>query len=83
MRDDRRETLFYPDPLDWGGEGDDGKALFARMADVFGAIQGRFMLLLNALPEVRDTVVRFLIAGDETTHTISTAPGSKNPRKSC
>lgn len=57
-RYDTPETLFYLDPPYHRSEGDYGAGMFsaadfARMAEVLGAIRGRFILSINDTPEVR------------------------------
>ena len=75
-RYDREGTLFYLDPPYWGCEGDYGKALFsrddfARMADVLGALKGRFILSINDVPEIRAIFARFHLTPVTTSYTIS------------
>ena len=58
-RYDRPETLFYLDPPYWGCETDYGKSVFARadfsvMATQLQALQGRFILSVNDVPELRE-----------------------------
>lgn len=55
---DRPYALFFLDPPYWGVEDYYGKAMFARdefeeMSDVLRGLQGRFILTLNDVPEVR------------------------------
>jgi DNA adenine methylase len=55
---DRPHTLFYVDPPYYGVEDYYGRGIFARedfaeLASLLGAIQGRFILSLNDVPEVR------------------------------
>lgn len=57
-RYDRPEALFYLDPPYWGSEGDYGADLFGRdqfprMAAQLAQLQGRFLLSINDVPEVR------------------------------
>ena len=57
-RYDRRATLFYLDPPYWGSEDDYGSGLFgpadfARLAAALEALQGRFLLSINDVPEIR------------------------------
>ncbi len=57
-RHDRAGTLFYLDPPYWGCETDYGKEMFSRedfvrMAAVLRGVQGRFILSINDVPEVR------------------------------
>lgn len=52
-------TLFYLDPPYWGCEGDYGKALFAqddfaRLSEQLQSLQGRFLMSINDVPQIRD-----------------------------
>lgn len=65
-RYDRPTTFFYLDPPYWGCEDYYGKALFARedfarLAEQLRLIQGRFILSLNDVPEVRALFAGFEI----------------------
>jgi DNA adenine methylase len=78
-RYDRPGTLFYLDPPYWGCEDDYGLGVFSRddfqrLAEVLGAIQGRFIMTLNDTPGVRDTFRGFTVEGIETTYTIAGKP---------
>lgn len=58
VRYDRPGTLFYLDPPYWGSEDDYGKDLFpkpafARLAAMLHVIQGRFLLSINDVTEIR------------------------------
>lgn len=58
-RYDRPATLFYLDPPYWGGENDYGKGMFARddfqrLAGQLAGIEGRFILSINDVPEIRE-----------------------------
>lgn len=75
-RYDGPQTLFYLDPPYWGSETDYGKGLFgredfARMADQLAGIQGRFVLSINDVPEVRQTFAAFPFEVVETVYTIA------------
>jgi DNA adenine methylase len=75
-RYDAPGALFYLDPPYWGCEGDYGKGVFGRdefgiMAEALRGLQGRFILSLNDLPEVRETFAGFAIEEVETTYTIA------------
>jgi DNA adenine methylase len=57
-RYDRPETLFYLDPPYFGGEDDYGRGLFdrgqfAELAWALKGLQGRFILSINDVPEIR------------------------------
>ena len=56
---DRPSTLFYVDPPYWGTEHYYGKDAFSRddfqrLADTLRDIQGRFILTVNDVPEIRE-----------------------------
>ena len=81
-RYDRPFTLFYLDPPYWGHEEDYGKGLFARddfaaMAETLAEIQGRFLLSVNDVPELREMFHAFTID----TVTTSYTPNVKATRK--
>jgi DNA adenine methylase len=59
VRWDRPGTLFYLDPPYWGTEHFYGRGLFGReefqqLSDALRGLQGRFILSLNDVPEVRE-----------------------------
>jgi DNA adenine methylase len=63
-RYDRPDTLFYLDPPYHGGEADYGRGMFARedfarMAEQLAGIQGRFVLSINDVPEIREIFAAF------------------------
>jgi len=65
-RYDRKTTLFYLDPPYYGVEDYYGRELFSRdefakMASQLEGIKGRFILSLNATPDVRDIFKAFTI----------------------
>ncbi|MGO3934715.1 DNA adenine methylase [Rhodopseudomonas pseudopalustris] len=65
-RYDRPTTLFYLDPPYFGSEDDYGRGLFARaeyerMAEVLSGLQGRFILSINDVPEIRKAFARFAL----------------------
>jgi len=74
-RYDRPGTLFYLDPPYWGCEGDYGPIFsrkdFERLADQLTTLQGRFLLSLNDVPQVREIFDRFEIEAVETTYTVA------------
>ncbi|CUW95156.1 MULTISPECIES: DNA adenine methylase [Rhizobium/Agrobacterium group] len=74
-RYDRAGMLFYLDPPYYGNETDYGSGVFAReefaeMADVLGRIKGRFILSLNAVPEVYEIFRIFKIMEIDCTYSL-------------
>ena len=84
-RYDSEGTLFYLDPPYWGCEGDYGKAMFdradfARLADALRGIQGRFVLSINDVPEIRHIFAWAQIEPISTTYTIGNHAGRGQER---
>ncbi|PZQ82644.1 MAG: DNA methyltransferase [Ancylobacter novellus] len=57
-RYDRPASLFYLDPPYYGGEADYGSGVFERrdferLAELLGQLQGRFIVSINDVPEIR------------------------------
>jgi DNA adenine methylase len=80
-RYDRSGTLFYLDPPYWGCEDDYGKAMFTRgdygrMASTLRTIQGRFLMSINDVPEVRALFEGFIIEAVRTSYTIGSTDRS-------
>lgn len=82
-RYDRPGTLFYLDPPYWGNEKDYGVGMFgredfARLAAILRSLQGRFIMSINDVPEVRKMFGGFGIEPVSTVYTLSgkTAPKS-------
>ena len=78
-------TFFYLDPPYWGCEGDYGKALFgrddfARLADQLAALQGRVLMSINDVPEVRGLFSWARIEAVTTTYTVGNHAGRGNSR---
>ena len=78
-RYDRAGTLFYIDPPYWGTENYYGKELFSRdefsdLSDQLSQIQGKFILSLNDVPEVREIFKGFNIESVQTKYLV----GSKS-----
>lgn len=74
-RYDGAGTLFYLDPPYWGCEDDYGKAMFGRadftaMADRLRGIEGRFLMSINDVPEIRSLFSWARIEEVTTTYTI-------------
>ncbi len=75
-RYDSRDTLFFLDPPYFGSEGDYGagvfeRADFVRLAERLAKIEGRFLLTVNDVPEMRDVFGRFAIEALQTRYTIA------------
>lgn len=78
-------TLFYLDPPYWGCEDDYGKAMFdrndfARMANQLAAIQGRFLLSVNDVPQLRELFSWARIEAVTTTYSIGNHTGRGSVR---
>ena len=81
-RYDRPGTLFYLDPPYWGCESDYGKGLFGRddferLAELLAGIEGRFLLSLNDIPEIRTCFRGFTVEAVKTSYTL---PGADKRR---
>ena len=77
-RYDGAGTLFYLDPPYWGCENDYGKAMFeradfARMAAVLAGIQGKFIMSINDVPQIRELFAAFRLTEVTTSYTIGRA----------
>ena len=75
-RYDRPGTLFYLDPPYFGGESDYGHGLFdradyAQMADVLRGLQGRFILSINDVPQIRNAFSGFTIRPVRLSYTVA------------
>ncbi len=73
-RYDGPEALFYLDPPYWGNEDDYGKALFERkdfaaMADTLEGLNGRFLMSITEVPDIRDIFGAFHQVAVSTTYT--------------
>lgn len=80
-RYDRPGTLFYLDPPYWGSEGDYGAALFdrqqfAQMAERLARLQGRFILSINDVPEIRELFGRFELQAVSLNYSVSGGKGT-------
>jgi DNA adenine methylase len=84
-RYDRPGTLFYLDPPYWGCERDYGAGFaredFDRLAEALAGVQGRWLMSLNDVPEVRRVFRRFAIEGVETTYSIGGGAGRGRVRE--
>lgn len=77
-------TLFYLDPPYWGCETDYGKSIFARddfarIAAQLASSQGRFLLSINDVPEIRAIFSAFRIEEVSTTYTVAAKSGASRP----
>lgn len=75
-RYDSAETLFFLDPPYFGSEADYGVGVFARgefaqLAERLGQINGRFLLTVNDVPEMREAFGRFTVEALQTRYTIA------------
>jgi DNA adenine methylase len=69
-------TMFYLDPPYWGSEGDYGKDLFSRddfqrLADQLRGAQGRFLLSINDVPEIREMFAWARVDAVGTTYSVA------------
>lgn len=85
-RYDRSGTLFYLDPPYYGSESDYGKELFSRddfeiLAGILSGIDGRFILSLNDMPEVRTIFSGFDIESVTTTYSIAAKQSGRGKAK--
>jgi DNA adenine methylase len=81
--DSRPGSLFYLDPPYWGCTDMYGKDVFApadfqQLRDVLAGIQGRFILSLNDVPEVREIFAGFTIEAVQLNYRLS---GKSTPAK--
>jgi DNA adenine methylase len=84
-RYDSPKTLFYLDPPYWGSETDYGAGVFTRgdfvrLASRLARIEGRFILSVNDVPEMREVFGRFSIESVATRYTITGGKWSTSPR---
>lgn len=75
---DGPNTLFYLDPPYWDCEQDYGRGMFAKqdfvkLADQLTTIKGRFIMSINATPEIRDIFGGFDIEEVRTTYSVGRA----------
>jgi DNA adenine methylase len=81
--DSRPGTLFYCDPPYWGCEDDYGKNIFSPddfvlLRDILEGINGRFIMSINDVPDIRDLFKRFDIQPVELNYRVS---GNVTPAK--
>ncbi|MBF0488168.1 MAG: DNA adenine methylase [Nitrospirae bacterium] len=75
-RYDRPHTFFYVDPPYFGNETDYGKNIFYRddfekLRDVLSTIQGKFIMSINNVDEIKQLYSEFTIEEVETTYNMS------------
>lgn len=85
-RYDRPGTLFYLDPPYWGGERDYGTGMFSRaeygeLAGVLKALQGRFILSINDVPETRKAFAGFRQRRVRVTYTVARKASTRGPAR--
>lgn len=85
-RYDRPGTFFYIDPPYWGCEDDYGKGLFdrsdfSRLSAILSQIEGKFLLSINDVPEVRELFDGFRVKGISTTYTTASRSNSIQARE--
>lgn len=74
-RYDGAGTLFYLDPPYWGCENDYGKDMFTRadfdrLAEQLRGIEGRFVMSINDVPEIREAFQGFHLSEVTTSYTV-------------
>lgn len=72
---DSADTFLYLDPPYFDCEGDYGVGIFdkedfARLHDILLSVQGRFMMSINDVPQIRDTFSDFRIEEVETVYSV-------------
>lgn len=75
-RYDRPGALFYLDPPYWGCEDDYGKDVFSaadfeHLSTLLAGLQGRFILSINDVPDIRAIFARFNIAPVDLSYRVS------------
>lgn len=75
-RFDRPETFFYIDPPYYGNEEDYGRGIFgkedfAALRDLLSGIQGKFIMSINNVPEIRKMFKGFFLEEISTRYTMS------------
>lgn len=85
-RFDRPETLIYLDPPYWNCEADYGRHLFGRddfqrLADQLRGLQGRFLMSINDVPEIRAMFAWARIEEVSTTYTVGKQTVSRGERR--
>jgi len=79
-------TLFYLDPPYWGCEDDYGKTMFERadfqrLSDQLAGIDGRFILSINDVPEIRTIFSWAQIEEVGTTYSVGKQSSSRGERR--
>lgn len=79
-RYDGKGTFFYVDPPYWDCENDYGKGLFTKvdfqqLRDVLTNCQGRWLVSINNVPEIRELFKDFAIKEVETSYSINQQAG--------
>jgi DNA adenine methylase len=82
-RYDRPYTLFYMDPPYWGTEGyghEFGLDQYARMAELMRSMQGKAVVSVNDIPEMRSAFQGFPLKRLTTTYTVGGGARGNEPR---
>lgn len=81
-RYDRPHTLFYCDPPYWGTEGygvEFGLDQYARMADLARSIQGRMVISVNDIPEMRSAFAGLPMERVVISYTVGNGKAARQP----
>ncbi len=81
-RVDGANALFYLDPPYWGSERDYGAGAFSRdrfiqLSDQLRTIEGRFLMSINDVPEIREAFGWAKISPIRTTYSVARHSGAK------
>lgn len=85
-RYDRPGALFYMDPPYWGCENDYGKAMFApedfeHLADFMGAAEGKVVMSINDVPQIRELFADFQITEVSASYTVARKASARGERR--
>ena len=85
QRYDGPGTLFYLDPPYWGCETDYGKAMFKRsdfeqLAKLMATIDGKAIMSINDVPQIREIFAGMQLVPVDTTYTIAPQAKSRGKR---
>lgn len=82
LKFDRPDTFFYIDPPYYGCEDYYGEGVYCRddfkkMRDILASVQGKFIMSINDVPEIRNLFKRYLIIDVETSYSAGGADKKK------